>query len=607
MTEIAADPFYPYDLKALPHGWAAEWIGDVAEDIQPGFASGTHNQEGVGVPHLRPMNVDREGRVSLATVKYVAPEKNALRVRPGDVLFNNTNSPELVGKTASITREEDWAFSNHMTRLRFPDSISPEFAAYQLHSLWTRGYFLRRCAHHVNQASVSSGTLATTVPLLLAPTAEQHRIVAEIEKHLTRLDAAVAALKRAQANLKRYRAAVLTAACKGRLVPAEAELARAEGREYEQADGLLERILRERRERWEAEQLAKMEASGKPPKDDRWKAKYREPMAPDTNRLPQLPEGWQWATVHQLAADEANSLTDGPFGSNLKTSHYTPDGPRVIRLQNVGDASFIDTRAHISQERYESLAKHRVEAGDLVIATLGENPPRACVIPPSVGPAIVKADCIRFMPHGELSVARYLNLALNAEPTRRRVGTLVHGVGRPRLNLSEIKSITLPLPPILEQVRIADETERRLSVVDELDGVIERSLSRAERLRQLVLKRAFEGKLVVQDPNDEPASVLLERIRAERSGMPNRKKTRRRGAKRKPEGRLPSKIGRKSLADVLASAPDGMGVSQLLHECGYTADTIDAFYAELKRELAKGRVEEIRRADSDSILRRKGA
>ena len=115
------------------------------------------------------------------------------------------------------------------------------------------------------------------------PSPEQRRIVAEIEKQFTRLDASVAALKRVQANLKRYRASVLKAACEGKLVPTEAELAQTEGRDYEPADQLLARILSERRARWESQ-----EKRGR---------KYKEPAAPDTSNLPKLPEAWVWATV----------------------------------------------------------------------------------------------------------------------------------------------------------------------------------------------------------------------------------------------------------------------------------------------------------------------
>src|SRR5207253_8352294 len=144
-------------------------------------------------------------------------------------------------------------------------------------------------------------------------------------------------------------------------------LARREGRTYEIGAELLKRILEGRRAQW------------------RGKGKYKEPVPPDTSNLQDLPRGWTWATVDQLAAADANSITDGPFGSNLKTEHYQPSGPRVIRLQNIRDGQFADERAHIAPERFQALRKHAVFAGDLVIATLGDNPPRACVIPTSVG------------------------------------------------------------------------------------------------------------------------------------------------------------------------------------------------------------------------------
>jgi type I restriction enzyme, S subunit len=228
----------------------------------------------------------------------------------------------------------------------------------------------------------------TYVPI--APLNEQRRIVAEIEKQFARLDEAVTALKRLSNDLKQYRAAVLKAACEGRLVVTEAELASREGRVYQSASELLKRILAERRAKWEANQLAKMKAQGKEPKDDKWKATYIESQEPQTSNLPKLPEGWTWASVEQLAAAESNSITDGPFGSNLKTRHYTQSGPRVIRLQNIGNGIFVDELAHISETHYAKLSKHKIESGDIVIAGLGENLPRSCIIPVSVGAAIVK-------------------------------------------------------------------------------------------------------------------------------------------------------------------------------------------------------------------------
>lgn len=307
---------------------------------------------------------------------------------------------------------------------------------------------------------------------------EQKRIVAEIEKQFTRLEAGTAALRRVQANLKRYRAAVLKAACEGRLVPTEAELAKTEKRKakFETGEQLLARILKERREKWTG------------------RGTYRHPASPSVQALPELPVGWEWATVEQLAAPQPNAITDGPFGSNLKTEHYQNSGPRVVRLQNIGDGTYMDAEAHISQSHFEGLQKHRIFANDLVIAGFGETLPRACIIPESLGPAIVKADCIRFMSHGSV-LPKYLNAALNCDPVRKRTTGMIHGVGRPRLNLGEIKSIVLPLPPLAEQTRIVAEVERRLSVIEGLEAMVAANLQRAARLRQAVLQRAFSGQL----------------------------------------------------------------------------------------------------------------
>jgi len=145
-----------------------------------------------------------------------------------------------------------------------------------------------------------------------------------------------------------------------------------------------------------------------------------------------------------LAAHEERSITDGPFGSNLKTSHYTDSGPRVVRLQNIGDGVFIDEKAHISRERYQLLKDHAVYGGDLVIRALGTPAPRACKIPDSLGPAIVKADCIRFKVASEFISADYVLWALNSPPVQERTGKMIHGIGRPRLKLGEVKSIALP-------------------------------------------------------------------------------------------------------------------------------------------------------------------
>jgi type I restriction enzyme S subunit len=153
------------------------------------------------------MNISRDGRVELENVKYVEDTKGA-RIEPGDVLFNNTNSPHLVGKTAYFDRDGEWAFSNHMTRLRPSRVIDGRFLALQLHWLWMRGFYKSILSHHVNQASVATKTLAQ-VEILVPPIAEQRRIVEAIEEQLSRLHAQTAEIQRTIRRSVQLRRAVL--------------------------------------------------------------------------------------------------------------------------------------------------------------------------------------------------------------------------------------------------------------------------------------------------------------------------------------------------------------------------------------------------------------
>ena len=155
------------ERNGLPEGWSTAPISQLAESVNPGFPSGKHNDEGQGLPHLRPMNVSPEGCLSLEQVKYVEVSDPPL-LRAGDVLFNNTNSPVWVGKTTCIRHDEQVTYSNHMTRIRLKKQAGlASFYAWQLHHLQQSGYFLARCKNHVNQASISTGRWALNCGLML--------------------------------------------------------------------------------------------------------------------------------------------------------------------------------------------------------------------------------------------------------------------------------------------------------------------------------------------------------------------------------------------------------------------------------------------------------
>jgi type I restriction enzyme S subunit len=552
------------------------------------------------------MNIDREGRLDLSVVKYV-PEQNNLRVRPGDVLFNNTNSPELVGKTTFIPGGNEYAFSNHMTRLRPPANVSARFVAYQLHFLWVTGYFRHRCTHHVNQASIGSATLADSVPLLIAPSLEQCRIVAEIEKQFTRLDAALAALKRVQANLKRYRASVLKAACEGRLVPTEAELARADGRDYEPADRLLNRILAARRAWWEQEQLQKMQDRGEPPKNDRWKQKYKEPSPPDLVDLPDLPAGWCWASVEQLASPEPRSIQSGPFGSSLLHSEFQESGVLAIGIDNVLDGKFsLGSQNRIGQAKYDELMKYSARPLDVLItvmATVG----RCCVLPQDTERAIITKHVYRISVDLALVNPFFLMNALRGSgAVQAQLKRGIRGQTRPGINGTILRALAIPLPPIHEQSRIIAEIDRRLSLVYAMDDAVQGGLKRSDRLRQSVLKLAFEGRLVPQDPNDEPASVLLDRIRAERAPAAAPETREVRSRRRRQTTMVQDRpAAKKTIIEALNEAKAPLSPEKLFSATGHQPETIDEFYGELKAGVDAGQIEELRTGDEGVLLRAK--
>lgn len=277
------------------------------------------------------------------------------------------------------------------------------------------------------------------------------------------------------------------------------------------------------------------------------------------------PAGWTTIALEDFAAPVPRALTDGPFGSNLKTSHYTERGPRVVRLQNIGDGEFRDERAHISHEHYERLTGHAVAEGDVLIALLGDVLPRSCVAPAALGAAIVKADCVRLRVHSALANPAFVSLALNADPLRRRVEAIVHGVGRPRLTLRQLRALELPLPPRAEQDRICSAADQQLSRIASGMAGLRALRSRIATYRASVLKAACEGRLVpteaelarAEGRDPKHASAILDVVRCERDRVSVKNRARlsaaRTGRGRSPEvaGLLPAGWDWVSLGDVV--------------------------------------------------------
>ena len=273
--------------------------------------------------------------------------------------------------------------------------------------------------------------------------------------------------------------------------------------------------MAERRKCWEKGQIAKFEAKGrKPPRN--WRAKYREPVAPDTDGLPRLPEGWCWATVDQIAA-VTGGLTKNPKRTRL------PNRYPYLRVANVyADELRLDDVRTIGVSESE-LDRVLLRPGDLLVVEGNGSASqigRVAQWQGNLEPCCHQNHLIKVRCSSSAIRSRWMLFWLLSPLGRRTVLAVASSTsGLHTLSLSKVRALPIPLAPTQEQaraIRLADslsDTPRAVQEQMEAETGVN-----ASALRQSILKRAFEGRLVPQDPADEPASVLLERIRTHRSG-----------------------------------------------------------------------------------------
>ncbi|GAB3585279.1 hypothetical protein GCM10027345_33310 [Hymenobacter daeguensis] len=351
---------------------------------------------------------------------------------------------------------------------------------------------------------------STTLPILnkskfealnfpLPPLPEQRRIVAKLEELFSKLDAGVAAVRRTQALLKRYRQSVLHAAVTGELTRAWREAHPPVPAETGAA--LLQRIRAERRAQWEAAQVAKR--GGQLPLGEGWKSKYAEPEAVDAEGLPELPEGWIWGSVEQLCEISSGQT---PKGITEVLGKGTVPWFRVGDMNLPGNEyQLLTSSVYLTEAEVRALSMTLRPAGTIVFPKRGgaiaTNKKRILGQPSAfdlnvmgLKPVLIESYFWHWFQQVDL-------------------GRISDGSNVPQINNGDILPLPVPLPPLAEQAEIVAEVERRLTVLDALSQTLTAELKRAERLRQSLLHRAFTGRLVPQDATDEPAAALLARLR----------------------------------------------------------------------------------------------
>ncbi len=510
------------EFDGLPPGWEVVRLGDMCTTT----SGGTPSRKNVdfyngNIPWVKsgelpdgPIEEIKEG------ITEEAIKKSSAKVFPRGTLLIALYGA-TVGKLGILNC--DAATNQAVCAVFTPEGLARKYLFWYLRAVRSD---LVSSAVGGAQPNISQ-TILRELIIPVAPFEQQTRIVAEIEKQFSRLDEAVANLKRVKANLKRYNAAVLKAAVEGKLTEEwrrRGAACCAQDPDHRTKAGaaccaptqptetgaeLLERILEERRSNWQG------------------RGKYKEPVAPDTSGLPELPEGWVWASFDQISGLD--------IGFAFKSAEFESRGIKLLRGENIepGALRWVDTRCWPENKLgdYKDLL---INEGDIILAMdrpLISSGLKIARAKQQDLPCLLVQRMARFKPLA--GIDDYIFLVMQERGFVRHLLGGQTGTQLPHISGKGILSFSCSLPSLAEQNQIVAEVERRLSIITDAETQIDANLHRADRLRQSILKQAFSGQLVPQNPDDEPASVLLERIGANADGAGA---TRRVARKRSTEG-----------------------------------------------------------------------
>ena len=463
--------------SVLPRGWALAKIVDTGQYIN-GFAFKPEHWESKGRLIIRIQNLTDSGREYNRTT-FAAPE--SIHVEPGEILVSWSATLD-----AFIWSGEPALLNQHIFRV-IPEErlVTSRFLFYLLKYAIAR-MIQSEHLHGSTMRHINRGPFMA-FPTAIPPKNEQARIVDEIEKQFTRLDAAVVALKRAKANLKRYRAAMLKAAFEGELTSSlRTQVSSSENSDF----SLLEEIQAERKAKWE-------------------RGPFRPPAPMRTTELVSIPSSWTWQPFDTF-------VTDSFYGPRFGENEYSEKGVPTIRTTDIefGGTIVLKDPPRIDLKK-EDLRKFSLRDGDLLVTRTGATIGKCALYWENIGPAIPSAYLIRFRLTRASVPPRYLLLFLMSPRGQEMLLRRSTAVAQPNVNATTIAQFAVPLPPkaeIAEMIRKADEL---LDAAEATEKNLAAAESKIQSFRQSILLRAFEGKLVPQDPNDEPASALLARIRSE--------------------------------------------------------------------------------------------
>lgn len=507
--------------ESLPLGWERVAVSEICI-INPKVDK-TQYSDNLLVSFVPMPAVEAEtGQIDVSESKsFKQVKKGYTAFQESDVLFAKITPCMENGKMAVVPKLINGVGfgSTEFHVLRASSGVIPEFIYYFVSSKMFRHDAEHNMTGAVGQRRVPTPYLEKA-EIILPPFNEQRRIVAKIEELFSKIDKGVESLKTAKAQLQVYRQALLKHAFEGKLT---AQWRADNPDKAVPAEQLLEQIKQAREDRYQ-QQLDEWKSAvekwelggkeGKKPGKPKQHTKLDEIRHKSIDGIPSLPENWCWSRPEELCSAEPYSIGIGPFGSNLKISDYRSEGIPLIFVRNITKLDFSLNLKYIEEKKFNELKAHSVQPLDILITKMGD-PPGDCAIYPKNFPiAILTADCLKFRIWDEFLSRDFFRYCMESNWVKAQLGAITKGVAQKKISVARFKSVLFPVPPLEEQRKIASQLDHTFSMFSALEKEIDNNLSKSEALRQSILKNAFSGQLVPQDPTDEPASQLLARIQA---------------------------------------------------------------------------------------------
>jgi type I restriction enzyme, S subunit len=437
------------DLKKLPSSWKVIELGDMLNRITNGLTS-TQHIEPPGIPVTRIETISF-GTVDFSRVRYIrdidGDKRQRFLLKLGDILFSHINSDLHLGKTAVVSTNKPLLHGMNLLLLRTnKELLDSHYLHYLLNYYRYSGKFIEIAQHAVNQSSLNQRKIKS-LQIPVAPPNEQTLIVDEIEKQFSRLDEATTALKRIKANLKRYKASVLKAAVEGKLT-------------------------------------------------EEWRKTY--------SRKKTIVFPWPHDKLKNFTSKVGSGAT--PRGGK---NAYKTEGIPLIRSMNVHFPQFqFEGLAFIDNKQAKQLDNVVVKTEDVLLNITGASIGRVTKAPKSMDGGRVNQHVCIIRPTSDIN-PDFLSIFLASPNQQHYIDEIQVGATRQALTKSMILNFEIPLPHIDEQKAIVGIVEKHISILEEVEKEVDNNTTRTECLRQSILKKAFSGKLVPQDPNEETVRDIV--------------------------------------------------------------------------------------------------